>query len=180
MKKRQFLQFAAGSLCLAGLGAAPSLQAQTQPPSPQELELQEHSLSGVDFSGRKLALTDFPDQTVLVSFFTAGCNLCNHDLKLMREFYVRNVKRKFILLAVSLDQNKADFDAYNQIVSVTVPKQQRFPILWRNAPGHKDSFGPIAKQPTHFVLDKKRHILLRREGTFQPNDWDMLWEWLDA
>ncbi|MES2073205.1 MAG: redoxin domain-containing protein [Pseudomonadota bacterium] len=180
MKKRQFLQFAAGSLCLGGLSALSSSQAQGQTPSPPELELQEHSLSGVDSNGRKLALTDFPEQTVLVSFFTAGCNLCNHDLKLMREFYVRNAKRKFVLLAVSLDQNKADFDAYNQIVSVTVPKQQRFPILWRNAPGHKDSFGAIAKQPTHFVLDKKRHILLRREGTFQPNDWDMLWEWLDA
>ncbi len=176
MDKRQFLQFAAGSLCL---GAYPSLQAQ-QAAAPPALDPQELSLSGVDAGGKKFALSDFPGHTVLVSFFTAGCNLCNHDLKLMREFYVRNVKRKFILLAVSLDDTKGDFEAYNKIIALSIPKEQRFPILWRSAPGYKDNFGPIARQPTHFVLDKQRHVLLKREGSFQPNDWDMLWEWLDA
>ncbi|WP_394779583.1 peroxiredoxin family protein [Undibacterium sp.] len=168
MNKRQFLQFTAGALCL---GAYSSLQAQ------EPLEL---SLSGVDATGKKLALSDFPGHTVLVSFFTAGCNLCNHDLKLMREFYVRNAKRKFVLLAISLDDTKGDFEAYNKIIALSIPKEQRFPILWRNAPDYKDNFGTIAKQPTHFVLDKKRHVLLKREGSFQPNDWDMLWEWLEA
>ena len=53
--------------------------------------------------------------------------------------------------------------------------EQRFPIVWRGAPGHKDSFGEIVKKPTHFVLDRVHRPVLRRDGAFQPNDWDDLW-----
>lgn len=133
------------------------------------------TLQGVDASGKKIELTDFLGKTILVSFFTAGCNLCMRDLKLMREFYVGNSKRNFVLLGVNIDQNKNDFDEYNQLIALAVPKEQRFPMVWRNAPGHKDNFGPITRQPTHFVINAKNEFIFKREGSFEPEDWDNLW-----
>ena len=56
-----------------------------------------------------------------------------------------------------------------------MPAEQRFPIAWRNAEGHKDSFGAISRRPTHFVLNRKHQQVLRREGNFLPTDWDDLW-----
>jgi peroxiredoxin len=133
------------------------------------------TMHGQDIAGKKIELTDFLGKTVLVSFFTAGCNLCTRDLKLMREFYVSNAKNNFVLLGVNIDQNKQDFEAYNQLIALAVPKDQRFPMVWRNAPGHKDNFGVISRQPTHFVVNPKNEFVFKREGSFEPDDWDNLW-----
>jgi hypothetical protein len=176
MKKRAFIQAAFGGAI--GL-ASGMLFAQPTTPAPRSAGPRQ-SLEGTDMEGKHLQLSDFNGKTLLVSFFTAGCALCNHDLKLMREFYVGNAKRNFLLLAVNIDDSKNDLDDYSRLISLAVPREQRFPMVWRNAPGHKDNFGAIARQPTHFVLDKQQQLVLRREGSFQPNDWDSLWERLDS
>ncbi|PRC91535.1 peroxiredoxin family protein [Solimicrobium silvestre] len=166
MDRRKWLQMAlAGGL--ASLNT--SLFAQ------DEKNIPKFTLQGVDANGKKLELSDFMGKTVLVSFFTAGCNVCTRDLKLMREFYVSNSKRKFVLLAVNIDQNKADFDEYNQLIAQVIPQEQRFPMVWRNAPSHKDNFGTIVHQPTHFVINPKNEFIFKREGSFEPEDWDNLW-----
>lgn len=167
MNKRQFIQ--AISVASLGLVSAP-LFAQASK------ELSKFSLQGTDVNGKKLDLSNFIGKTVLVSFFTAGCSLCTRDLKLMREFYVGNSKNNFVLLAVNIDQDMKDFETYNQLIALTVPKEQRFPTVWRNALGHKDNFGTITRQPTHFVINAKSQFVFKREGTFQPTDWDNLWE----
>ena len=169
MNRRDFIQSA-----LASSLALPSAFAMAQvKPAKQKYELQ-----GTDIFGRKLDLNDFAGSTLLVSFFTFDCALCTNDLKLMREFYVRNKAKKFVLLGVNLDQSKKDLDEYNEATTLAYPKDQRFPTVWRNAPGHKDNFGKIVTQPAHFVLDAKHQLLFKREGKFLPDDWDKLWELL--
>jgi len=134
------------------------------------------TLEGTDIYGKKINLTNYLGSTVLVSFFTSGCALCTRDLKLMREFYVGNSKRNFVLLGVNIDEKKSDFESYNHLIAQAVPTDQRFPMVWRNAPEHKDNFGTISRQPTHFVINHKNELILKREGTFQPEDWDDLWQ----
>ena len=161
MQRRTFIQSAliSGLMLSAGAQSAPLV----------------YTLDGTDIYGKKLSLHDFLGMNVLVSFFTFDCPLCSDDLKLMREFYVRNSKNKFMLLGVNLDTNKKDLDDYNDLTTHAYPKDQRFPTVWRNAAGHKDNFGPITTQPTHFVLDRKSELVFKREGKFQPDDWDNLW-----
>ncbi len=156
-----------------GLACAPLFAQSTK-------EAQKFHLQGTDIDGKKLDLANFLGKTVLVSFFTAGCSLCTRDLKLMREFYVGNAKKNFVLLAVNIDQDLKDFETYNQLIALTIPKEQRFPTVWRNASGHKDNFGTISRQPTHFVINAKSQLVFKREGTFQPTDWDNLWESLGS
>ena len=164
MLRRDFIQ----STLISGLLMTSSLSlAQKNSPI--------YTLDGTDVYGKKLSLHDFAGMTVLVSFFTFDCALCSNDLKLMREFYVRNSKNKFMLLGVNLDSNKKDLDDYNDLTTHAYPKDQRFPTVWRNAPGHKDHCGLITTQPTHFVLDHNSQLKFKREGKFQADDWDNLW-----
>jgi peroxiredoxin len=163
MQRRTFIQ----SALISGLMLSTQTQAQAAS--------MVYTLDGTDVYGKKLSLHDYLGMNVLVSFFTFDCPLCSDDLKLMREFYVRNSKNKFMLLGVNLDTNKKDLDDYNDLTTHAYPKDQRFPTVWRNAAGHKDNFGPITIQPTHFVLDRKSELVFKREGKFQPDDWDNLW-----
>jgi peroxiredoxin len=183
MKKRTFIHAAlAAAMGVAGAPVFAQQVKEAQKETQKEIqkEPQKLSLYGIDAYGKKLALSDFLGKTVLVSFFTAGCSLCSRDLKLMREFYVGNSKRNFVLLAINLDQDKKDFDDYNKLIALAVPKEQRFPTVWRNAPEHRDSFGVITRQPTHFVINPKNQLVLKREGSFLPDDWDTLWESLEG
>jgi peroxiredoxin len=166
MNKRKFIQYVAAS----ALGSV-YLPGHAQQSNRDHI----YSLAGLDINTKSINLNDFVGKVCLVSFFTAGCNLCSHDLKLMREFYVGNRTRNFVLLGVNIDSSKEDFTQYMHLIELSVPVDQRFPIVWRNAPGHKDTFGTVTKKPTHFVLDKTHKLTLRREGVFQPGDWDNLW-----
>jgi peroxiredoxin len=169
--KRTFLQYLAATAISSG--ATPAM-AELQKPG------NKHTLAGVDASGKAVTLDAYANRVCLVSFFTAGCVLCTKDLKLMREFYHKNVSKKFALIGVNLDDTKEDFEQYIHLINLSIPADQRFPIIWRNAGGHQDSFGSIAKKPTHFVLDKEHRQVLHREGAFLPGDWDDLWTLLNA
>ncbi|MBI3230668.1 MAG: TlpA family protein disulfide reductase [Burkholderiales bacterium] len=172
MKRREFLmQTAVGGLVMA----APMAMAQPSASAPDAN--QKFSLTGFDdTSSRIIRLENFLGKVCLISFFTSGCNLCNHDLKLMREFYVSNRKKDFVLIGVNMDESKADFEDYKRLVALSVPKEQNFPILWRKGPEYVDNFGIIKTKPTHFVLDKTQKLMFRREGTFGPDDWNLVWD----
>ncbi|OGB25727.1 MAG: hypothetical protein A3I66_04930 [Burkholderiales bacterium RIFCSPLOWO2_02_FULL_57_36] len=165
MNRRRFLSTLAAG---AGALAVPAAYAQSGP-------AQMHALAGFDHSGKPVNLQTYAGKVCLVTFFTAGCASCSADLKLMREFHVANKARNFVMIGVSLDAKHEDFKEYMRIVDLSLAPDQRFPIVWREAPNHQDTFGTIVKKPTHFVLDKTHKQLLKREGLFQPNDWDDLW-----
>ncbi|MBC3808889.1 TlpA family protein disulfide reductase [Undibacterium seohonense] len=165
MNRRDFLQsVAVSSLALSGSVLAAN-----------EGKALSYNLLGTDVSGKKVQLKDYAGKTVLVSFFTFDCPVCTNDLKLMREFYVGNSNKKFILLGVNIDKNKKELDEYNEVTTLAYPKSQRFPSVWRNDPAHKDNFGIINTTPTHFVLNKQHQLVFKREGAFQGEDWDNLW-----
>lgn len=174
MHKRTFLHAAAAATLTTLLPQMAWSQAATLA-APAPLPGALRTLSGTDSAGKPVMLTDFAGKVCLVSFFTAGCALCSHELRLMREFYMGNREKDFVLLGVNLDEKREDFMRYIELLNVSVPADQRFPIAWRFAPGHQDNFGPITRKPTHFVLDRKHRQVLRREGSFQPTDWDDLW-----
>lgn len=162
MDRRHFLQALAAATLAAGTPAAFAAALK-------------QSMIGIDSDGRPFDLSSYAGKVTLVSFFTAGCNLCTHDLKLMREFYTDNRAKNFSLVGVNVDAKKEDYVEYAHLISLTIPEKQRFPLIWRNSPDHADTFGPVTRQPTHFVLNKDLELVLRREGTFQPQDWDQVW-----
>lgn len=169
MDRRDFIKSTAAGLALASGAVFASEKKADQKKS------EIFQLRGTDVYGKSLDLKDFAGRTVLVSFFTFDCSACSHDLQLMRDFYLRNVKKNFVLLGVNVDQNKKALDDYNEAATFAYPKDQRFPTVWRFAPGHTDSFGKLNATPTHFVLNPKHQLMFRRDGAFQPDDWDNLY-----
>lgn len=182
MNKRNFLQYLAlNGIALSsihGLAQAAPASASASTPALAPKSPIHHTLVGIDSEGKPLSLSNFAGKTCLVTFFTADCSLCTKELKLMREFYIGNHKRNFTLIGVNLDEKQSDYTEYMKLVALSVPANARFPIIWRNAAGHSDSFGPINRKPTHFMLDKAHNQVLKREGSFMPNDWDNLWTML--
>lgn len=163
MKRRDFL-YGVSATALAA-----TVPALAQPVSPLM------TMSGKDSNGADFSLERFANKVCLISFFTGGCNLCTHDLKLMREFNLSNKTKQFALIGVNLDKTEGDFKDYVKLISLTIPPAQRFPLLWRAAAAHQDNFGRVQREPTHFVLDTQHRLSFKREGTFQPDDWDRLW-----
>lgn len=163
MDRRHFMHTVAAAALAASI---PTVRAQT---------LVKQSMVGQDSDGHPFDLADFKGKVCLVSFFTAACTLCNHDLKLMREFYVDNRAKNFALIGVNVDAKHDDFVEYAHLISLSIPAPQRFPMVWRNAPQHADTFGTVSRQPTHFVLNKAQELVFKREGSFQPADWDLIW-----
>ncbi|MES2324405.1 MAG: TlpA disulfide reductase family protein [Pseudomonadota bacterium] len=173
MKKRDFLQsMAAGAL---GLSVPAAFAGQAKPAAAAAPAPKAFTLKGADVYGKAIDLQEYMGKSVLISFFTAECIPCTNDLRLMREFYGANKARNYVNIGVSLDANRADILAYMDLVKQVIPAAQHFPIAWRNAKGHVDNFGPIANQPTHFVLNREHKLVRRRNGIFKADDWDELW-----
>jgi peroxiredoxin len=170
VKRRDFLR-AAGAAALVAPGMA---LAQKKAPASGPFVL-----NGVDVNGKAIRLNDYLGKACLVSFFTAECIPCTNDLRLMREFYGANKARNYVNIGVNMDVERESLAQYIDLLKVTIPAAQHFPIAWRNAKGHSDNFGVIASQPSHFVLDKAHKLVVRRNGIFKPGDWDDLWSNLD-
>jgi peroxiredoxin len=134
------------------------------------------TLEGVDVvSGKPVYLQQYKNQTVLLAFFSAGCDACVYNFKLIREFYKSNKKSHFAVIGIGLDKKPEHFKNYAQLVDATTPKDEQFPLVWRNAPDYKDSFGTIKRDPSVVVIGKNGEVTLKREGIIQDSDWDDIW-----
>jgi hypothetical protein len=177
MSRRDFLLKTIGAGLACGAPAGPLLaqpSAAAKPAAANSVAALP-DLAGIDAGGRPVRLADYKGKACLISFFTSGCNICIYDLKLMREFNKDNRNKDFVMIGVSLDEQRSDYLEYTNLIGLSVPPAQRFPLLWRKAPEHRDSFGPISQMPTHFALNKSHQLALTRKGFFRSEDWDDLW-----
>ncbi len=167
MRRRDFLRSVGAAA--AGLLVAPAVLAQKAPAATPFV------LRGVDVAGKAIDLQQYAGRACLISFFTVECIPCTNDLRLMREFYGANRSRNYVNIGVNLDSSRAVLAEYVALLDKTIPAGQHFPIAWRGAKEHRDNFGAMLSQPTHFVLDKAHRLVLRRNGIFKADDWDELW-----
>lgn len=172
MKRRAFLH----SVTAGALGVTMSATTHAQKRSTTvAVPATPYFLAGVDVAGRAIDLKNYLGKACLVSFFTVECIPCTNDLRLMREFYGANRSRDYVNIGVNLDSRREVLAEYVDLLAKTIPASQHFPIAWRSAKEHRDNFGAMRYQPTHFVLDKEHRLVARRNGVFLADDWDELW-----
>lgn len=133
-------------------------------------------LTGVDSNNTPINLQSLNGKVVLLTFYTAGCSICERDVKLMREFYRDNRNKDFVLIGVITEKKKEDFESYARIVKLATPKDQQFRMMWKSHIQSMEGIATIKTDPTHLVINRKGEIILRREGMFRSEDWDFLWE----
>ena len=151
---------------ITALGAARLSVAQTKSSS------NIFQLSGQTLDAKPYALSQDQGKVILVFFWSTDCAVCRDKLPELRSNYSAWSEKGFQLVAVNVDKNLADVQAYDRILSHTVPMKQQFPSLWRANAVHRDSFGPVAKAPTSFLLNRQGQLVKEIRGRIPAELWD--------
>ncbi len=163
MNRRFLLEAIAAT---ATLGAVRLSHAQTKPSA------KPFQLSGQTLDAKPYVLSQDQGKAILVFFWSTDCAVCRDKLPELRSNYSAWRDKGFQLVAVSMDKNLADVQAYDRILSHTVPMKQQFPSLWRADPAHRDSFGPVAKAPTSFLFNRQGQLVKEIRGRIPAELWD--------
>jgi peroxiredoxin len=118
-----------------------------------------------DTSGRLFALEDFQGQVVLVNFWATWCAPCRLEMPLLQDHFERYSDDEFIVLAINLQESKAQVADFIEEFSLT------FPVLM-------DSDGAISEDyrirgyPSTIVIDRQGvisaiHIGIITEGQLE-------------
>ncbi|MFM8900945.1 MAG: TlpA disulfide reductase family protein [Burkholderiales bacterium] len=129
-------------------------------------------LSGQTLDAKPYDLGQDHGKAILVFFWSTDCAVCRDKMPELRTNYSAWRDKGFQLVAVSLDKNLADVQAYDRILSHTVPMKQQFPSLWRADPAHRDSFGAVTKAPTSFLLNRQGQLEKEIRGRIPAELWD--------
>jgi peroxiredoxin len=142
-----------GALILFGQGSAPPLHRGDLAP---DFTL---STSG---DNRRVSLTDYSGQVVLVNFWATWCKPCEDEMPAMERLYQQMAPLGFELLAVSVDQDQ-------ELVSAFVERQAlTFPILLDSEQVVTGVYQTMGF-PESLLLDRRGRIVERYVG---PKPWD--------
>jgi peroxiredoxin len=147
--------------------------AAAQPSAPPAPLVQGRTLEGKPFELRSLK-----GKVVLLMFWSTGCAVCRDKMPELRQNYAGWRGKPFEMVLVSTDRRMKDVEDYEQIISRTVPLQQRFVQLWAGEPGYKDSLGAPGQLPATFLIDREGRIVERYQGRIPAEAWDRIAELL--
>lgn len=154
---------------LATLAAAPA-PSLAQPASPR--------VEGRTLEGRPFQLSSLRGKVVLLMFWSTDCAVCRDKMPELRQNYAGWRGKPFELVLVSTDRRMADLQAYDGIISRTVPLDQRFVQLWVGDASYKDSLGTQAPLPASYLIDRAGRVVERYQGRIPPEAWDRIAELL--
>lgn len=125
---------------------------------------QANALSGTapDFrlksnQGKNIRLQDLRGQVVMLNFWASWCGPCRQEMPLMEEIYKKYEKLGFTILAVNVDEDSSDADAFLKSVPVT------FPVLYDNDSNVSELFA-IDALPTTVMIDRDGNKRFRHKG----------------
>jgi len=116
----------------------------------------------VDLSGKRVALTEFRGQFVLLNFWATWCPPCLEEMPSMDLLYQRLRDRGFVVIAISSDKEGAP------VVGSFVDKLgTSFPILLDPDGQVSRAYG-AKNLPVSFLLDRDGRVIAAAQGA---RDW---------
>ena len=158
------------ALLALSLLAAPLAQAQAPSLAPV--------IEGRTLEGEPFRLAGLKGKVVLVMFWSTSCAVCRDKMPELRQNYEGWKGKPFELVLVSTDRRLQDLQAYEQIISRTVPVQQRFVQLWAGEAGYRDTLTAGPQLPAAFLFDKSGRLVERWQGRIPAEAWDRIAELL--
>ncbi len=152
---------------LAAMAAGP---VHAQPAAP--------ALEGRTVEGKPFQLAALKGKVVLLMYWSTECAVCRDKMPELRQNYEGWRGKPFELVLVSTDRRMEDLQAYEQIISRTVPLKQRFVQLWAGDASLRDGFGKPAQLPASFLIDKSGRVVERYQGRIPAEAWDRIAELL--
>jgi len=101
-------------------------------------------------------------RVVLVNFWASWCSPCRSEMPALDRLYRQLQPEGFALLAVSVDESRADVEVYREQLDLA------FPILLDPQDRVSADYQTVGI-PESFLLDREGHIVERYTG---PRDWE--------
>jgi peroxiredoxin len=158
-------------LAAAVLAAVFGASAQTPVTAPLRV-------AGPTVEGKPFELAALQGKVVLLMFWSTDCAVCRDKMAELRQNYEGWQGKPFELVLVATDRRFQDVEAYERIISRTVPLKQRFVQLWSGQAGYRDSVGAPGPLPASFLIDKRGKVVERYQGRIPAEAWDRIAELL--
>ncbi len=113
--------------------------------------------SMVDTKGKKITLSDYKGQVVLLDFWATWCPPCRRGIPDLIDLQ-KTYKGKLVVIGVSLDT-----DSKSQVVPFIKNVGINYPVVYGNENIVSD-YGNIESIPTSFVIDQDGNIVKRHVG----------------
>ncbi len=148
---------AAVSILRSDVGAPPVVRGVEAPDF--ELPLLE---SGDASSASKLALSSLSGRVVLVNFWATWCKPCENEMPAMNRLYAALPREEFELVAVAIDDEKSDVEAFQSRYGLS------FPIVLDLDQSVYAAYQTMGV-PESLLIDREGRIVERYVG---PREWD--------
>ncbi len=136
------------------------------------------AIEATTLQGQPFSLAALKGKVVLVLWWSTACAVCRDKMPELRQNQEGWLGKPFELVLVNVDAQLADLQAYEAIISRTVPLRQRFVQLWAGAAGYRDTVGKPAQLPLAYLLGKDGKVVERYTGRIPPEAWDRIAELL--
>ncbi len=100
---------------------------------------------------------DLKGKVILLDFWASWCGPCRRSFPAMQALHKDFGSRGFVVVAVSVDEKRADFDKFLRENPVT------FPIL-RDANQKLVAVADVATMPTSFLVDRQGKVRFIHQG----------------
>ena len=121
-----------------------------------------------DLSGTRVNLSDLRGKrAVFLNFWASWCPSCQEEMPTMEKLYKQFKARGLEIVAVSIDQRKAD------VANFVKRHELTFPVLL-DPDGKVAQAYRVTKIPTHYFIDRKGVIRSREVGS---KDWSKPETW---
>jgi peroxiredoxin len=113
-------------------------------------------------TGEIVDLRDLEGKVVIVDFWASWCDPCKEELPVLESLYRKHRERGLEVLAVNIDEERADAEALLSRLQVS------FPILFDADQSAVGRWAP-PKMPTSYIVDRDGTISVIQAG-FEPKE----------
>lgn len=153
MKKSLFIL-----VILAALIAWMTLRRHSSPPGSRTAELAPApDFSLVDLAGKKLSLSDYRGQVVLLDFWATWCDPCKEEIPHFVELQDRYGSRGLQVIGVSMDDDQEPVREFEQQFKMN------YPVVMGSAE-LASQYGGILGLPVAYMIDREGRIAARHVG----------------
>ena len=110
-----------------------------------------------DAAGRQVSLGDLKGQVVMINFWASWCGPCRQEMPLLEQIHHKYQPLGFTLLAVNVEENSADGQAFLKERPVS------FPVLYDPANGISKLYDVVA-MPSTVLIDRKGNVRYLHHG----------------
>ena len=124
-------------------------QCDNDPPAPD--------FTLTDANGQPVTLSDLRGQVIMINFWASWCGPCRQEMPLLEQIHQRYEPLGFTLLAVNVEENSADGQAFLQERPVS------FPVLYDPQNGISKLYDVVA-MPSTVLIDRQGNIRYLHHG----------------